>query len=410
MSLKNDPSIALASFFNSANLGDLLIGDTIHHLCSPYGEVTKIGYGGPRQIKKTPEAQLEEWWQKLETGQAQEQVYRKNLRNSIFRVVRNSPFREIFSTWRRLTDPGHKWVKSSLEEADLFVFGGGNLLYDLSAGSRSELEFKYFADLAKRRGIPVVAVGIGIGPFVLPRQAQRAVDQLKRCDYITFRDQASHQIYLDYGGLDNAVVTLDPVFNFPKVITDYKSEEKHTIAVNLVCPDVSNTHLDRESCLSLFSRILEEFPDVTLEVFSTDLRDYPFLISLVDELGNSRCVIYKITSLDSYLDLLSRSKCVIGSRMHALILSFTQQVPFLSFVWQPKVREFTSIVDCENTSFSIETLQHDLARIINAIALVTSDEKAKEHLASQMEDLQVRLQTDKDRLAKSSRSFHGNAG
>lgn len=392
MESDNAKKIVVASFFESVNLGDLLIADVISKLCEKHGAVTRVGYGGKRFTSRAPNDQIQEWWQTGFKGPKGAVNSLGRLRELGIRASNTIGIRSSLARWRRKSNPEHKLLNDVFGAADLLVLGGGNLLYDLSASSRSDLEIKYFADLAEAYSVPMIALGIGIGPFVSEDQARRATVQLSRSTRITFRDQASLRIYESHGGADNATVTLDPVFGMPAVVNP-ADQSRPVIALNVVSAELSKSSVGVETYEALIRELLREFPQARLPVFSTDMRDYSMLDSLVRKVNDERCVLYPITSIQSYFDLLKEATLVIGSRMHALILAFTQSVPFLSLIWQPKVREFASIVECDESAFDVRYLHRQIKEVLDIVHYyIKTNAAVRESLINKRLGLEVQLQ------------------
>jgi len=93
-----------------------------------------------------------------------------------------------------------------------------------------------------------------------------------------------------------------------------------------------------------------------VELFSTDRADEPVLKELNTLVGSRSCRFRPIAGLTTLLELYLEVDLVVASRMHALILAFTQGLPVLGLSPQQKVRALFDLIDRPRQSLSLVDL------------------------------------------------------
>ena len=99
--LERQKRIVLASFFDSENLGDLLIASTLMERLAKYGEVKPVAYGGRRfRVRKPMEG--------LSHLDEPTPVSGSRARRAALRTAQLLGIREAVSRLRRLLSPDHR--------------------------------------------------------------------------------------------------------------------------------------------------------------------------------------------------------------------------------------------------------------------------------------------------------------
>lgn len=323
----------VASFFDSANLGDLLIARSLHGFAAEFGQVERVSYSGDPFHFPDPEA--------LPPGSAPPP-------GSPGLKVRLVSTRIGHTAWRvkESRSMRHSRVLRTLDRSNVLMLGGGNMIFDLEKWSRSSDRFRYFVDTARSVKTPTFGISLGIGPFASVRQHKDACRALDRCEWRTFRDRAALELYLEHGRRP-AELGIDPVLLMDQVIDRPHSALKR-VAFNLIEPrllrgvdEPRRQTVMRESACDI-THLLSDGCEV--ELFTTDRADEPFLEELETFVGVSGCRLRPITGLTGLLALYRDVDLVVASRMHALIVSFTQGTPVVGLSWQAKVQAFFDLV------------------------------------------------------------------
>src|SRR2546428_841441 len=96
-------------------------------------------------------------------------------------------------------------IIDQLRRLDLFILGGGGILYDDSIEA-------YLRDVnwAKDLGIPVMIYAVSIGPLKAPESKQLITQVLNKIDKITVREREAKRLLNDLGVNQEIEVTADP--------------------------------------------------------------------------------------------------------------------------------------------------------------------------------------------------------
>ncbi|GAB3716088.1 polysaccharide pyruvyl transferase family protein [Mariniluteicoccus flavus] len=326
----------VVSFFDSANLGDLLIGQSLLGFAKQFGDAVPLSFSGDPFRIVDPESYRSVEVERFSTAR----IGWKS------RFAATGPGSFVAGVMRSRR-PDHRRLEAMIEGSDVMLLGGGNMIFDLEAWTRSWDRFRYFQQMASRLRVPTFAISLGIGPFATVAQHRGACRVLDRCDAITFRDTASLELYSQYGR-HSAQVSVDPVLLMSQS-APRPCSSKRTIAWNLVEPRLlgetgaAGRQELKEECLAAVGGWLRQ--GYVVNLFSTDGADAQFLNEIQSELSDPGCQLVPVTGLQSLLDLYSQSDAVVAGRMHSLIVAFTQGLPIVGLSWQRKVSAFFSLLD-----------------------------------------------------------------
>ena len=314
----------VVSFFDSLNLGDLLISQCISEFAAKYGEVDRLSISGDPFAGASLDNLPEFVAGRVTASGFRARAVSTTLGGMLWRM------REGFSA-------RHERVLSKLSGSDLVILGGGNMMFDVESWTRSSARADYFLGAARSAGVPSVGMSLGIGPFATVRQHRNACRVLDKCDGLTFRDRASLELYMEYGRKE-ASISVDPVLLLDRVVDRPRGVTGH-VAWNLVEPSVTGLAAVREQVVARHASAIRGalLDGWVVDVFSTDRADEGVLRELVDLVGSPSCSFVPINGFAALLELYGRVDVVISSRMHALIVAFTQGLPILGLVWQEKV-------------------------------------------------------------------------
>lgn len=348
-------TIALFSFFNSNNLGDQAISSAFFELLSERLKVVRCSCEGSFEITGCYTPERRSWKEKA-----------LHLAKKLLRRRYDTP------RYRRFLAA----LDERIDELDAAVFGGGNLMMDYSPRSASWRKYMDYANRFEARGTPCFALSVGIGPFADPEQGRGAAAVLNKCAWVSFRDERSRDLFLRYGGdPQKAGLSFDPVFLLPQRET---REARDAIAVNVIDlrwaePGYAR---DLESAYeNLICELTEAFPDRTVCLFRTEKNDTELLDSLYRRCRDRGKRIERAEPEDpeALTALYSGAALVIGARMHAMIIAFTQRVPVIGLSWSPKTEEFFRIVGHGNRSFELKDLGSQTAAVIRAASEALSE-------------------------------------
>lgn len=342
----------LVSFFGSYNIGDCLIADTLYKMVSAEFVTEKYSYSGnPDVITNINNISGTSLLRNMNKKQLLYDLLKKyHLTMPIF----------LYRMLKRKINYNPEF-ETKIRNADILVIGGGNMIFDIDKYSNSALRFNNFISIAKKNRKRVFAISIGIGPFATLQQEKNAVQALNKCDYISFRDQKSYDIYAKYiDKVKNVVVSVDPVFFLPYSI------KPHVLNGIVIGLNVFNSKLiedSEESYVQLidgYVKLAQGLMDklgVKIILFSTDLTDYEAVLDVYKGLQENQNVeVRDINGFDSLIELYSELSILIGTRMHSMIIAFTQYIPIIGLSWQPKVDALFDIIDSKECFYNYNVI------------------------------------------------------
>ena len=100
---------------------------------------------------------------------------------------------------------GREEATREIQDLDLFILGGGGILYDAEARI-------YLRELqiAQRLGIPTMTYAVGVGPLDDSTAQKLVCDVLSLTDIVTVRERSDKRLLEDIGLHRDIVVTADP--------------------------------------------------------------------------------------------------------------------------------------------------------------------------------------------------------
>lgn len=349
----------LISFFNSHNLGDCMIAESLYNNVSKYYETEKYSYSGKSDI-------ITDINNINKTNSNQKYSYRKK----IYPILKKYKIDFLVSFLRKRDNKEIKSLRKKVEEVDLIVIGGGNMIFDIEETSNSAKKFNDIVSLAKEKNKTVFAIALGIGPFQNEKQEKEACDALKKCDYISFRDSKSFDIYEKHvKELNNVTISIDPVFFMEKQTSETKPEKK-VIGFNLfnsklIHESDENTSRKIKQYAILADELIEKL-NINIILFSTDNSDYELINQVFSQINQKKRVeVQFINGLNDLITLYSKISLLIGMRMHSLIIAFTQFIPVIGLSWQPKVEAFFNIIESTTSVFDYEKIEESRNDLVN---------------------------------------------
>jgi polysaccharide pyruvyl transferase WcaK-like protein len=337
--------ILLISFFNSPNLGDLLISNCLYDEIISHGlKIKKISYTGD-PFKFSDINNL-----KISAKRIKHTAIRHII--NVF-IISRILKREIMAN-RKLAK-----IKNAIKSSKVVVFGGGNLLFDLNKHTDSSNFFNKIVKYSKKNKKKIFVLAIGIGPFCTIKQQKKAIKSLENCDYVSFRDSISYEIYKKNSTIDNFYMSEDPVLR--TTFMTRKAMKFNTIALNFVDTQFcKNAKKAEEFNIKLMKSLLVN-TSYDYYLFSTDLVDYDYLYKLHSKINDTRIKVFIIKGLDSLIELYNKIDMIIAMRMHTLITGYTSELPIIALEWQHKVKGFMEKID------KIDSLHQLSDKSINSI-------------------------------------------
>ena len=268
-------------------------------------------------------------------------VFSKNPENTVDHhdVERVLPVREL----------SRAEATGEIESLDLFILGGGGLLYDGDAR-----HYLREVQIAKESGVPTMTWTIGAGPLDNPED-QRAVRRaLSRADAVVVRDERDRRLLQDVGITRDISVTADPAFLMrpePFTLDMLKGAgiDPDTCLIGLcirepgpAAPNLAVEHyhsLLANAADFLVNRMNATVVFVPMERDQSDLQHAHGVISQMAAPQKARILCGEFTA-GQVLGFMSHLEFAVGMRLHFLIFAALAGVPFVPLPYASKVEGF----------------------------------------------------------------------
>jgi polysaccharide pyruvyl transferase CsaB len=240
-------------------------------------------------------------------------------------------------------------VQPEIERLDLFILGGGGILYD--ADARTYLREVM---IAREKGIPVMVYAIGAGPLKDPAVQEAVREALEQVELITVRERGAHQVLENAGLHRDMPITADPALllkpdPLPRGVLRSEGLEgrRRLIGMSVREPGVAAPDIDQK----VYHALLANAADFMVDRFDAEIVFVPMEPESLDN-QHSHAVIAQMLraqrasvlkgryTSQQLLSLMGRFSFVVGMRLHFLIFAALRGVPFVALPYSGKVAGF----------------------------------------------------------------------
>jgi polysaccharide pyruvyl transferase CsaB len=238
-----------------------------------------------------------------------------------------------------------KEIAPEIEKLDLFVLGGGGILYDRDA----EIYLREVV-LAREFGVPVILYAISAGPLVTPA-ARRAVQQVLNSSgpVISVRDRQGYRLLEDVGVTQEIHLTADPALLLdPEELpiealhAEGVDLNRHLVGFSVREPGPAAPDIDPEEYYALLANaadfVVERY-DAEVVFVPMEKADVQHSHGVVAHMQNPEKaeILRRRYSPRQILDLMGRFDFAIGMRLHFLIFAAIRGTPFAALPYASKV-------------------------------------------------------------------------
>lgn len=240
-------------------------------------------------------------------------------------------------------------IAPEIERLDLFILGGGGILYDADAQT-----YLREALVALESGVPVMLYAIGAGPLKDSKVQELVRQRLNRATVITVRERSAQKVLEEAGVEREIVVTADPALLLEPeplpagaVQLEGLGRARPLIAISVREPGVAAPDIDER----FYHSLLANAADFAVDRFDADVVFVPMERSMLDT-QHSHAVIARMFRAQratvlkgeytpgQLLTLMGRFRFVLGMRLHFLIFAALAGVPFIALPYASKVSGF----------------------------------------------------------------------
>lgn len=234
----------------------------------------------------------------------------------------------------------------AIKELDLFVLGGGGILYDRDAEA-----YLREVNIAHELGIPVLLYAISAGPLET-QASRRAVQEALNASaptVIAVRDRLGYRLLEDVGVTREMHLTADPAFllepeTLPVETLEAEGVEfdRHLVGFSVREPGPAAPDIDPEEYYALLANaadfIIERYEANVLFVpmEKTDVQHSHGVVAHMKNAERAE-ILRRRYSPRQILDLMGRFEFAVGMRLHFLIFAALRGTPFASLPYASKV-------------------------------------------------------------------------
>ena len=293
-------------------------------------------------------------------------------------------------------------ARHEIERLDLLILGGGGILYDRDA----ELYLREVA-LAVEADIPVVIYAISAGPLIEQKNRDLVAKHLSRAAAITVRDRPSIKLLEEIGVEGQIFLTADPAILLEPDATPgdiFKADginlENRMVGFSVREPGPAAPDVDIEHYHTMLANAADFMIDrfevnvifIPMERKREDLRQSHAVVARMQHAEKAAVLKGEYTS-SQLLRLIGYFQFCVGMRLHFLIFSAIQGIPFYPLPYSSKVDGFLQDLELPFPTFKTITTGGLLAHI----------DRAWDNKEEIRKSIQKRLPVIRDRALETNR-------
>ena len=286
-------------------------------------------------------------------------------RNPADTVARHSVARAIAPRSMTKTE-----MRAALEGTDLFILGGGGILYDQDAETYLREVF-----LAHELGIPVVVYAISAGPLTRDATRRAVREALDEARLVTVRDRQAYRLLEDVGITREIHLAADPAFllepetfSVEALAAEGVELDRHLVGFSVREPGPAAPDIDPDEYYALLANaadfVIERY-DADVVFVPMEKADVQHSHGVVAHMQNSERaeILRRRYSPGQILDLMGRFELAVGMRLHFLIFATLRSTPLAALPYASKVSGLLEHLQMETPPLSKIGIGQLIARI-----------------------------------------------
>ena len=313
-------------------------------------------------------------------------------------------------TWRRPYSPVVlRRIARFVRTLDMLVISGGGQLDDFWGGAWAHpWSMLVWTALARRYGIPVVFLAVGLDGLKSPLSRRFSLLALKMATRRLFRDVRSLE-ELQAKGLDEPS-SVCPDLAFSLNVEKQTPGLRQSFAV--ISPISRKTWSHQET--DIHGRYMAALADVGRELAGRgcvlkivcsqtvmDLDDAHALAKRLQDDGVTGVVVHDAPRVADFIESVRGADLVVASRLHAVILSLVAECPVLAVAHLDKVRAVMDDIGHASYCLPLQQIESGPLRELASQALDRSHE-LRQHIQREVAGFRTRLENIFDEMARLS--------
>lgn len=366
--------IGVISFFQSQNLGDILIGESLNRLFSKYSKVTNIDFSSTQIVNDDKEIASKSMPSR-----------NNNLRNLLSKC---EYFMEAASFINLIINSSKKYrlIEKEIDECDIIILAGGNMLMDTGHFPIYTYKAYYALKYAKAHNKKTAVLFVGAGPINNKWQKSYIKKLLKLSDFTSTRDALSADFLKSISPNAEIDTWIDPV-----LIMDNEKKEtkiKHRIGISVFySPDKRNADKIKNAYVDLINYILDKYRDSEILLYSSAVSDINDVCAVYKFFDNTeRVSVAQVNSTKQLVELYRELDLTIASRMHSMIVSFVNRKPVIALSWQSKIDGLMAMMALEQLTVKMSDLDSNIDKVADMVEKIYSNyDLLTEHIDNRTE-------------------------
>ena len=262
-------------------------------------------------------------------------------------------------------------IMSEMKRSDIFISGGGSLLQDVTS-LRSIPYYLGLIFMALIFKMKTIFFAQGVGP-VKNKIFRFLIEKvLNGVDYLSVRDENSKMFLEDIGIQKNKINIIDdPVFGLNDLDLENGQEKKKNVGIQNIGVSVRNWHSNSYlNSLVEFLNILGQKNNILITIIPFHQgRDLKISKKLQDRLEVDSQVRRYTDDLDEVNEFYKTLDLFIGVRLHSLIFSAVNGIPFIGISYDPKTDSLIEEMGYQDKitteNITVDKLQSTYNKIMN---------------------------------------------
>jgi polysaccharide pyruvyl transferase CsaB len=263
-------------------------------------------------------------------------------------------------------------ISPEIRRLDLFILGGGGILFDREVGI-------YLREvlLAHEMGVPVMIYAIGAGPLEKGSSQELVSEALNDAVVVTVREKGAKKLLEDVGVDREIIVTADPALllqpePLPEntLVRENLDGERRLVGMSVREPGAAAPDIDEK----IYHSLLASAADYMVDRYDADVVLIPMERRMLD-LQHSHAVVSQMLrpqratilkgqyTSGQILTMMKRLDFAVGMRLHFLIFSALQGIPFVALPYASKVRGFLEDLEIQMPPISLVNAGRLIAHI-----------------------------------------------
>ena len=311
---------------------------------------------------------------------------------------------------------GRKKYRETVQKAissELLIVGGGGLIFDQPDDNRYLMEFLGKIDYARRSGLAIALLAIGIGPLHHQQSRREVVRVLAQTDLIVVREEKSKAL-LEKIGLSHPQLHVagdlgillqsaeQSLINEALEKNGFaRSGEGPVITICLRGKDAARPGLReavRRLCLHAIEKHKASIWFLPFQYSGGD-DDRPGLAGLKNDLAGVQSAYFGDAELspEQIHGVIGQSDFVVGERFHSLVFATANQKRFIGISYHPKVSRLLEMMGHRDLCVDLEGIE-PTSLITNLDRIATHDSSLDESVRKLLDKLKSDAYKNFDQL------------